>query len=168
MNFADLWNQTMNNPDISIRLTSWGIFLQAIQTIFILVSGGFILVQLQQIKHEAIEKKITGLKTAREELNTELFVQASNNVASGRIVEGIKWRPLLDSINLVALLVEEGYTDPKLLLAMKGKALYRIGSYIQKNGLPKDLEDDTDDLYKPALKYLDDICKQAKKLGYLN
>lgn len=168
MNFVDLWNLMMTNPDVSIRMTASGVFLQAIQTLIILISAGFILVQVQQIRNDAIEKKITGLKTAREELSTNLFIQVSNQAASGKPVEGIKWRELLDSINLVALLVEQGYTDPKLLLAMRGKALYAIGSYIQKYGLPKDLQGDIDDQYKPALKYLDGICRQAKKLGYLD
>ncbi len=168
MNFGDLWTLTMNNPDLSLRWTAWTFVLQGIQTLLIVISGALVILQVRQINKEAIEKKIAGLKAAREELNTDLFIQASNQFARGKIVEGIKWRPLLDSINLVALLVEEGYTDPKLLLALKGKALYSVGNYIQKNGLPKDLKDDSDDQYKRALKYLDDICKQAKVLGYLD
>jgi hypothetical protein len=168
MSFGDLWTLTMNNPDLLLRWTAWTFVLQWIQTILIFTSGFLVIMQVRQINKDAIEKKITGLKAAREELSTDLFIQASNQVASGKVVEGIKWRPLLDSINLVALLVEEGYTDPKLLLALKGKALYAVGSYIQKNGLPKDLKDDIDDQYKCALKYLDDICKQAKQLGYID
>jgi len=158
----------MNNPDISIRLTAWGIFLQLIQTLFILISGGFIIVQVQQIKNEAIAKKISGLKTAIEALETDLFERVSKQATTGKIIEGINWRQLLNSVNLVALLVEQGYTDPKLLLAMKGKALYAVGSYIKKNGLPTDLKDDVDDQFKPAIKFLNDICAQAKKLGYID
>lgn len=168
MNISDLWTLTMNNPDISVRLTAWGIFLQLIQTLFILISGGFIIVQVQQIKNEAIAKKISGLKTAIEALETDLFERVSKQATTGKIIEGINWRQLLNSVNLVALLVEQGYTDSKLLLAMKGKELYAVGSYIQKNGLPTELKNDLDDQFKPAIKFLNDICAKAKKLGYVD
>ena len=168
MSFGDLWTLTMNSSDYSLRWTALSFTLQAIQTVLIIVSGGFIFFQIKQIRNDAIEKKVSGLKAAIEALDTDLFNRVSKQAASGKTVEGINWRQLLDSINLVALLVEQEYTDPKLLLAMKGKALFAIGNYIQKNGLPDDLKDDLDDQFKPATRYLDDICKQAKKLGYIN
>ena len=168
MSLGDLWTLTMNNGDLSLRWTALGFMLQAIQTLLIIISGYLVIKQLRQINKEAIEKRISGLKTAIEALDTDLFNQVSKQAASGRTVEGINWRQLLDSINLVALLVKQEYTDPNLLLAMKGKALFAVGSYIQKNGLPAELKDDIDDQFKPAINYLDDICKQAKKLGYID
>lgn len=168
MNFGDLWTLTMNSSDLSLRWTALGFVLQAIQTALIIISGGFIFYQIKQIRTDTIEKKVSGLKAAIEALDTDLFNRVSKQAASGRTVEGINWRQLLDSVNLVALLIEQEYTDPKLLLAMKGKALYAVGNYIQKNGLPDDIKADVDDQFKPAIRYLDDICKQAKKLGYLD
>jgi len=168
MSFGDLWTLTMNNPDLSLRWTAWAFVLQGIQTLLIIISGYLVVKQLRQINNEAIEKRITGLKTAIEALDTDLFSRVSKQAASGRTVEGINWRQLLDSVNLVALLVEQGYTDPKLLLAMKGKALFAVGNYIQKNGLPAEIKEDIDDQFKPAIKYLDGICNQAKKLGYID
>src|SRR5258706_2904835 len=167
MSFGDLWTLTMSSPDLSLRWTAWAFVLEGIQTLLIGVSGALVIKQVRQLNKEAIEKKITGLKTAIEALDTDLFNQVSKEAASGRPVRGINWRRLLDSINLVALLVEQGYTDPTLLLAMKGNALYAIGNYIQKNGLPDEIKEDVDDQFKPAIKYLDDISRQAKKLGYL-
>lgn len=166
MSFGDLWTLTMNSSDYSLRWTALSFMLQAIQTILIIVSGGFIFIQIKQIRNDAIEKKVSGLKAAIEALDTDLFNRVSKQAASGRTVEGINWRQLLDSINLVALLVEQEYTDPKLLLAMKGKALFAVGNYIQKNGLPDEIKEDIDDQFKPAIKYLESICLQAKKLGY--
>jgi len=168
MSFGEFWTLTMNSPDLSLRWTALGFVLQAIQTLLIIVSGVLIILQVQQIRKDTIEKKVSGLKAAIEALNTELFNRVSKQAASGRTVEGINWRQLLDSVNLVALLVDEGYTDPKLLLAMKGKALYAVGNYIQKNGLPDEIKDDIEDQFKPAIKYLDEICGQAKKLGYID
>ena len=168
MSFGDLWTLTMNNPDLSLRWTAWSFVLQGIQTLLIFVSGFLVIMQVRQIKKDAIEKKVTGLKTAIEALDTDLFNQVAKEAATGNPVRGINWRRLLNSVNLVALLIQQGYTDPNLLLAMKGKALYAIGNYIQKNGLPNEIKDDVEDQFKPAMRYLDDICKQAKKLGYLD
>lgn len=167
MSFGDLWILTMNSSDYSLRWTALSFMLQAIQTLLIIISGYLVVKQLKQINNEAIEKRITGLKTAIEALDTDLFNRVSKQAASGRTMEGINWRQLLDSVNLVALLVEQGYTDPKLLLAMKGKALFAVGNYIQKNGLPDEIKEDIDDQFKPAIKYLESICLQAKKLGYV-
>jgi hypothetical protein len=168
MSIGALWTLTMNSPDLSLRWTALAFLLQAIQTLLIIISGYLVVKQLRQINKEAIEKKVAGLKSAIEALDTDLFNQVSKQASSGKPVEGINWRRLLDSINLVALLVEQSYTDPKLLLALKGKALFAVGNYIQKNGLPDDIKQDVDDQFKPAIKYLDDICNQAKKLGYLD
>lgn len=166
MSFGDLWTLTMNSSDYSLRWTALSFMLQAIQTVLIIGSGIFIFFQVKQIKNDAIEKKVSGLKAAIEALDTDLFNRVSKQAASGRTVEGINWRQLLDSVNLVALLVEQEYTDPKLLLAMKGKALFAVGNYIQKNGLPDEIKEDADDQFNPAIKYLESICQQAKKLGY--
>lgn len=168
MSFGDLWALTMSDPDLSLRWTAWTFVLQGVQTLLIVISGFLVIMQVRQISKEAIEKKITGLKTAIEALDTDLFNQVSKEAVSGTPIRGINWRRLLDSVNLVALLVEQGYTDPKLLLAMKGKELFAVGSYIQKNGLPDDIKQDTDDQFRPAIKYLDDICKKAKTLGYID
>ena len=43
-----------------------------------------------------------------------------------------------------------------------------VGNYIQKNGLPDELKEDLDDQFKPAIKFLNDVCRQAKKLGYVD
>ncbi len=166
MSFGDLWTLTMNNPDLSIRWTALTFALQGIQTVLIFVSGFLVIMQIRQINKDAIEKKISGLKAAIEALDTDLFIQVSKEASNGNPIRGINWRRLLDSINLVALLVEQGYTDSKLLIAMKGKALYAVGSYIQKNGLPSEIKDEVDDQFKPAITFLNSICAQAKKLGY--
>jgi hypothetical protein len=168
MSFGDLWTLTMNDPDLSLRWTALTFMLQGIQTVLIFVSGFLVIMQIRQLNKDAIEKKIAGLKAAIEALDTDLFIQVSKEATSGNPIRGINWRRLLDSVNLVALLVEQGYTDSKLLLAMKGKALYAVGSYIQKNGLPTDLKDDADDQFKPAINFLNDICSQASKLGYVD
>jgi hypothetical protein len=168
MSFGDLWTLTMNDPDLSLRWTALTFMLQGIQTVLIFVSGFLVIMQIRQLNKDAIEKKIAGLKAAIEALDTDLFIQVSKEDTSGNPISGINWRRLLDSVNLVALLVEQGYTDSKLLLAMKGKALYAVGSYIQKNGLPTDLKDDADDQFKPAINFLNDICSQASKLGYVD
>lgn len=167
MTIAELWQLTMNNPDLSIRWVAIGSLLQAIQTTFIIISGVVVFLQIRQLQKEAIEKKIIGLKMAIEVLDTDLFNQLTKQIADGKSVQGVNWRKLLNSINLVALLINEKFTSYPLLLAMKGKELYAIGNYIQKEGLPDNIKDDVDDQFKPAINFLNNVCQQAKKLGYL-
>jgi len=158
----------MNNPDLGVRWAAIAVLLQIIQTLFILISAIVVFFQIRQYQKEAVEKKITGLKTAIESLDSDLFNQVSKQAASGRSIQGVNWRKLLNSINLVALLVQEGFTNSQLLLALKGKELFEIGNYIQKNGLPDEFKDDLDDQFKPSIKLLNNICAQAKKLGYID
>lgn len=167
MTIAELWQLTMNSPDLSLRWVAIGTLLQAIQTTFIIVSGVVVFLQIRQLQKEAIEKKIAGLKMAIEVLDTDLFNQLCKQISDGKSIQGVNWRKLLSSINLVALLIRERFTSYPLLLAMKGKELYAIGNYIQKEGLPDNLRDDLDDQFKPAINLLNDVCQQAKKLGYL-
>lgn len=167
MTIADLWFMTMNNPDLSVKWAAIGILLQTIQTVFIIVSATVVYFQIRQIQKEAIEKKIIGLKMAVEPLDSDLFNQVSKEVATGRDVRGVNWRKLFNSINLVALFVQEGFTNYQLLFAMKGKELFAVGNYIKKKGLPDELKDDQENQYKPAIKFLNDICDHAKKIGYI-
>jgi hypothetical protein len=168
MTIIDLWYMTMNSTDLSVKWAAIGILLQIIQTSVIFISAIVVFFQIRQIQKDAIEKKITGLKTAVDALDNDLFNQVSKQAASNNVIQGANWRKLLNSINLVALLIQEGFTNSQLLLAMKGKELYTIGCYIQKQGLPAELKDDLDDQFKPAIKFLNDICSQAKKLGYID
>lgn len=167
MTIVEFWQMTMNSPDLLLRWTAIGVVLQTTQTIFIIISGIVVFLQVKQLQKEAIEKKITGLKMAIEELDTDLFNQVSKQITDGKSIQGVNWRKLLSSINLVALLIREKFTNYPLLLAMKGKELYAIGNYIQKEGLPDNIKDDLDDRFKPAINFLNDVCLQAKKLGYI-
>lgn len=167
MTIVELWQMTMNSPDLSLRWVAIGVFLQTVQTMFIIVSAVVVFWQIRQLQKEAIEKKIAGLKMAIEALDTDLFHQLSKQITDGKSIQGVNWRKLLGSINLVALLIREKFTNYPLLLAMKGKELYAIGNYIQKEGLPDNIKDDLDDQFKPAINFLNDVCLQAKKLGYI-
>lgn len=167
MTIAELWRMTMNSPDLSLRWVAIGVLLQTVQTMLIIVSAVVVFWQIRQLQKEAIEKKIAGLKMAIEVLDTDLFNQLSKQITDGKSIQGVNWRKLLSSINLVALLIREKFTNYPLLLAMKGKELYAIGNYIQKEGLPDNIKDDLDDQFKPAINFLNDVCLQAKKLGYI-
>jgi len=169
MSISELWTLTMNNTDLSLRWTGIGFLFQAVQTIILLGTAYITLTQVKQSRdEERMQRRVYGLKKAIEVLDNDLFNRISKQVTSGKEVKGSNWSQLLDSINLVALLVEQGYTDSTLLLSLKGKQLYGIGNYIQKNGLPKDIQGKKDGQYKPALEYLEGICKHAKKLGYID
>jgi len=164
MNICDLLTKTMNDP--SLFWAALGVGLQTIQTIMLLVSAIVVFLQIKQLRRESTEKRIGGLKTAIEAIDTDLFRQVSKQAREGKTVQGVNWRRLLESIKLVALLIEEKYTSEKLLVAMKGQELYDLSVYFKKNPLPADLNDDLKDQFKPAMDLLEKINSQGKKLGF--
>jgi hypothetical protein len=164
MTIGDLWMKTTSDP--SLMWTALGVGLQMIQTIMVLVSAVVVVLQIKQLRRDSTEKRISGLKTAIEALDTDLFRQVSKQVREGKTVQGANWRKLLESIKLVAVLIHEEYTSEKLLFAMKGQELYDLSEYFKKNPLPVDLKEDLKDQFKPAIDLLDRINRQGKKLGF--
>jgi hypothetical protein len=64
------------------------------------------------------------------------------------IIHGINWRSLLDQVNIVALMVEQGYTDRELLFQLKGNALAAIGRYLQSHNIASDLSQELKTAYR--------------------
>lgn len=149
--------QTMNNLDWTLSN-----ILQAIQTGILIISALVIFYQIKDYKKNAIEMRIMGLKAAIEELNQSYFKAMSVKFEKKTRVEGINWKEILDPVNYVASLINEKYTDRKLVLALKGKALYAVGNYINQFSdlLPEDIKAELDNQYKPAKELLDYVCEQ--------
>ncbi|MBI5713740.1 MAG: hypothetical protein HZC38_10010 [Chloroflexi bacterium] len=149
MTIDELITKTMSEP--TLFWAAVGVILQFIQTAIIIVSAVVVVIQIQQFQRESIENKIAGLREALNILETDDFNRVSLQVASGKSVQGIKWRKLLDEVNLVALLIEKKYTDEELLFNLKGANLAMIGDYLESESFPAELKGELKSRYKSAL-----------------
>ncbi len=139
----------MSNPDQTIALL--GLTLQSIQTFVIVVSALGLLYQFKQFRRETLANKITGLKEAIDTLkSSEVFAQASHEALAGHTISQINWRRLLDDVNFVAYLVDEGYTDATGLFKLRGAELGALGRYLQQHPI-NDPQIDVKGKYLPAI-----------------
>jgi len=129
----------MNNYQISWEAIS--AISSVVQTIILLISAFAVVGQLRQIRQQSIESRITGLDTALKLLdNSEDFTKASYAAMhNGKVLGVSTWSSIFEVIDRVTVLIYEKYTDPDLLLKLKGHELAAIGKYLFSTQLPDEI-----------------------------
>lgn len=128
-----------------------GSIAQAIEATVVLATAFVIIFEIQRMRRESIENRVTGLKLAFETLNSEDIVKVIEATRLGESVRGVNWQSLLEQINLVALLVDQGYTELSLLLKLKGSQLATLDQCFQSSAPPYLKSEPT---YSPAYSLL--------------
>ncbi len=109
-----------------------GAMAQAVEAIVVLVSAVVIVFQIRRMKQESLRDRISGLYSALEVIGSDLLQKVLAEIPQGAEIRGVNWDALLDQLDLVALLIERGYTDEKLFLDLKGDELRLLRDYLEK------------------------------------
>jgi hypothetical protein len=109
---------------------------QSVEAVVVLASAVIVVFQLRRFRRQSLESKISGLKMAMDTLDADPLEKVTRGLAAATTLEGINWQDLLNQIDLVALLVDERYTDETLLLAMRGQELAATSHYIETHAIP--------------------------------
>ena len=128
--------------------TAIGAIAQAIQAAVVLASAIVIVYEVKRMRRESIENRVFGLKLAIDILDSVEFTKVTEAALTGRGVRGANWRTLLERINLVALMVDQKFTELDLLLKLKGLQLATLDQSIQQDA-PAQLKSEL--TYTPAL-----------------
>lgn len=112
---------------------------------------GSLMVVVPQLKQFRVE----GLRTAVDLLEkNKQFNQVAEEVLNNREPRAIDWDNLVEQINLVALLVSEGFTNKKLLFIHKGKQLAAISDVLETNQISGSSKSELKAEYPRAIKLL--------------
>ena len=133
-----------------------GSIAQAVEATVVLATAFVIIFEVQRMRRESIENRITGLKLAFETLNSEDIVKVIEATRLGEKIRGVNWQALLEQINLVALLVDQQYTELDLLLKLKGAQLATLDRCVQSNAPTYLISEPT---YSPAY----NLLKQSRQ-----
>ncbi len=154
----------MNNCQINWEAVS--AISSALQAIILLFSALVVISQLRQIRQQSIESRITGLDTSLKLLDSsEDFTKASYAAMHNSIVLGVStWSNIFEVIDQVVLLIDEKYTDPNLLLKLKGHELAAIGKYLSNVQIPEEARQEWEsekykgvrEFFNKAIKYVDE------------
>lgn len=134
-----------------------GAISSLIQAVILFISALAIFSQLRQYKQNSIESRIAGLDTAIKLLNSsDDFTKTSRTIMRNGKVLGIPtWSNIFEVIDQIVLLVDEKYTDPNLLLKLKGHELSAIGKYIFNNEIPEETRQEIEsEKYKGVKQFL--------------
>jgi hypothetical protein len=128
---------------LQIPGTFWvalGALAQAVEALVVLVSAVVVVFQLRRMRQESIRDRIIGLNSALEVFKSDLLRKVLEEIPKDAEVRGVNWDEIFDQLDLIALLIEQGYTDEKLFLKLKGAELRSLGKYIQRFSLSNDLQ----------------------------
>lgn len=138
MSFPELLSAFSDDP--GLFWAALGAIGQALEALVVLFSAGFIIFQLRRMRQESIKDRVSGLRTAIEVLDSDLFRKVVREASSGAVIRGVDWDMLLDQLDLIGLLISENYTDEALFLKLKGQELRRIAEYVQNREFADELE----------------------------
>jgi hypothetical protein len=138
------------NGITELSWTAIGAIAQALQAMVVLASAIVIVYEVKRMRRESIEDRVTGLKLAADILDSGDFAKVKDAAFSGQSVRGVDWQSLFEQINLVALLVDEGYTELSLLLKLKGVQIAMLDQLFQ-NDAPQNIKSEL--TYKPAYEF---------------
>lgn len=137
-----------------LNWTAVAALAQTLEAVVVTLSAIIVIYQLRRMRQESIENKVSGVKAAVDVLSSERFRSVSSVAMAETSLHGDNWRFLLDQVNLVALLINEKYTDERLLLSLKGHDLAEIESLLRTKPISRDLQAELNTKYANAYAFL--------------
>lgn len=148
---VDMISAALANSDLF--WTALGASAQMLEALVVTVSAIVVVFQVKRMRQESVRDRISGLKTALEVLDSELFRKVVRQATTGARIQGVNWNELLDQIDLAALLVAQGYTDESLFLKLRGHELSSIAGYLRKASSTSDFQLDLN-IQHPSAQWL--------------
>jgi hypothetical protein len=137
--------------------TALGAIAQTIAALVVIVSIRSVIPQLKQFRVE-------GLRVALELLDkNKQFDQVAEEALNNRTIHGVDWDNLVEQISLIALLVDEKFTNEKLLFIHKGKQLSAISYFLKTDQVSADVRQKLREEYPKAFNLLDRAQRWQEK-----
>ncbi len=130
--------------DASVFWAALGAIAQAIEAFVVLISAIVVIFQLRRMRQESIRDRIAGLTTAVEVLRSDVLQKVLQEIPSGANIRGVNWNEVLDQLDLIGLLIREGYTDENLFFRLKRHELRLLATYLSEHSLLKDADEHPD------------------------